>query len=170
MRIFGIDPGFAIVGYGVIDYNGVNFNPISFGAVTTRAGTDFSERLQSIYSDMNELFSKYKPDCISIEKLYFNTNTTTAIEVAEARGVILLASKQNNLPVYEYTPLQVKQAITGYGKAEKKQVMEMVKRICRLSAVPRPDDAADAVALAICHARSASSLLFKGDQGTCSTI
>ena len=165
MRIFGIDPGFAIVGYGVIDYNGVNFNPISFGAVTTRAGTDFSERLQSIYSDMNELFSKYNPDCVSIEKLYFNTNTTTAIEVAEARGVILLASKQNDLPVYEYTPLQVKQAITGYGKAEKRQVIEMVKNFLSFDKAPKPDDAADALALAICHAHSSGNLFGKLSKG-----
>lgn len=165
MRIFGIDPGFAIVGYGVIDYNGISFSPVSFGVVTTPAGTDFSERLHSIYSDLNELFSKYSPDCVSIEKLYFNTNTTTAIEVAEARGVILLASKHNNIPVFEYTPLQVKQAITGYGKAEKRQVIEMVKSFLAFDRAPKPDDAADALALAICHAHSSGNIFGKLSKG-----
>lgn len=165
MVIFGIDPGFAIVGYGVVEYNGVNFRPISFGAVTTKAGTEFSSRLQSIYQDINELFSRYKPDCISIEKLFFNTNTTTAIEVAEARGVILLAAKNNGLPIYEYTPLQVKQAITGYGKAEKRQVIEMVKSFLSFEKAPKPDDAADALALAICHGHSSGNIFGKLSKG-----
>ncbi len=165
MKIFGIDPGFAIVGYGVVDYNGLKFLPVSFGAVTTKAGTEFSSRILAIYNDMNELFKKHKPDCVSIEKLYFNTNTTTAIEVAEARGVILLAAKQNNIPVYEYTPLQVKQAITGYGKAEKRQVIEMVKSFLDLDKAPKPDDTADALALAICHGHSSGSIFGKLTKG-----
>lgn len=165
MKILGIDPGFAIVGYGVIEYNGVAFNPVSFGAVTTKAGTEFSARLNSIYNDINVLFEKYKPDCISIEKLFFNTNTTTAIEVAEARGVILLAAKQSNIPIFEYTPLQVKQAITGYGKAEKRQVIKMVKNFLSLDKAPKPDDAADALALAICHAHSSGNIFGKLSKG-----
>ncbi len=165
MKIFGIDPGFAIVGYGIVEYDGLKFFPMSFGAVTTKAGTDFSDRLNSIYSDIDELLKKHKPDCISIEKLYFNTNTTTAIEVAEARGVILLAAKHNNVPVFEYTPLQVKQAITGYGKAEKRQVIEMVKSFLSLDKAPKPDDTADALALAICHGHSSGNLFSKYMKG-----
>ncbi len=166
MKIFGIDPGYAIVGYGVIEYNGIKFAVNGFGAVRTVAGTEFQNRLNAIYNDLSTLFNKYKPDCISIEKLFFNTNTTTAIEVAEARGVILLAAKHCDIPVYEYTPLQVKQAITGYGRAEKHQVMEMVRSFLNLEKVPKPDDTADALALAICHAHTAGSLygkLRKGD-------
>lgn len=165
MKIIGIDPGFAIVGYGIVEYDGIKFRPISFGAITTKAGTEFSYRLQSIYNDINELFDRYKPDCVSIEKLYFNTNTTTAIEVAEARGVILLASKNNDLPIFEYTPLQVKQAITGYGKAEKRQVIEMVKSFLSFEKPPKPDDAADALALAICHAHSSGNIFGKLSKG-----
>jgi len=161
MRIFGIDPGYAIVGYGIVDYDGIKFNPVGYGAVTTAAGTPFSDRLLAIYNDMNTLFSKYKPDCISIEKLYFNTNTTTAIDVAEARGVILLCAKLLNIPVFEYTPLQVKQAMTGYGRAEKHQVMDMVKTFLRLDFIPKPDDAADALALCICHGHTTGSVFSK---------
>ncbi len=166
MRIFGIDPGYAIVGYGVIEYNGINFSVVGYGAVTTNAGEEFSSRLDCIYNDLTTLFRKYKPDCVSIEKLFFNTNTTTAIDVAQARGVILLAAKHFDIPVFEYTPLQVKQAITGYGRAEKRQVMEMVKSFLSLSKIPKPDDTADALALAICHGHSSGSIygkLSKGD-------
>ena len=158
MRIFGIDPGYAIIGYGIVDYDVVKFAPVTFGAVKTQAGTEFTSRLKSIYDDISVLLAKYKPDCVSIEKLYFNTNTTTAIEVAEARGVILLAAKNNNVPVYEYTPLQVKQAITGYGRAEKRQVIEMVKSFLSLQNLLKLDDTADALALAICHGHSAGNL------------
>lgn len=165
MRIFGIDPGFAIVGYGVIEYDNFKFSTVGYGAVTTPAKIDFSLRLKSIFDDMSVLFEKYKPDCISIEKLYFNTNTTTAIEVAEARGVILLAAKMKEIPVFEYTPLQVKQAMTGYGRAEKHQVMEMVKSFLSLSSVPKPDDTADALALAICHGHSEGSTYGKLNKG-----
>ena len=158
MRIIGIDPGYAIVGYGVVDFDGVRFNTVGYGAVTTRAETPFPERLEAIYDDITTLIEKYKPDSMSIERLYFNTNTTTAIDVAQARGVIVLAAEKKGLKVFEYTPLQVKQAITGYGKAEKHQVMEMVKSLLSLPAVPKPDDTADALALTVCHGHSAGSL------------
>ena len=157
MRIIGIDPGYAIVGYGIIEYDNFRFKTVGYGAVTTKAGEDFSARLEAIYNDIVTLIEKYKPDCMSIERLYFNTNTTTAIDVAQARGVILLAAQKHNIQVFEYTPLQVKQSITGYGKAEKRQVMEMVKNFLSLGAIPKPDDTADALALAICHGHSAGS-------------
>ena len=157
MRILGIDPGYAIIGYGVVEYDGMRFKTVGYGAVTTDAGTPFADRLDSIYRDMLTVIEKYRPDELSIEKLYFNTNTTTAIAVAEARGVILLSAKHSGVPVFEYTPLQVKSSITGYGKAEKRQVMEMVKSFLSLRAIPKPDDTADALALAICHAHSAGS-------------
>ncbi len=159
MRILGIDPGYAIVGYGVVDYDRFRFKTVGHGAITTIAGTPFGERLQAIYDDMKTLLQKYHPDAVSIEKLFFNTNTTTAIDVAEARGVILLAAQQCGVPVYEYTPLQVKSSITGYGKAEKRQVMEMVKSFLGLQSVPKPDDTADALALAICHGHAAGSTI-----------
>ena len=125
MIILGIDPGYAIVGYGVVSYINNNFKPITYGAVTTPAGMEFSDRLNIIYNDIDKIIKETKPEALSIEKLFFNTNTTTAIDVAQARGVILLAAKHNNLPIYEYTPLQVKQAVTGYGRAEKHQIIEM---------------------------------------------
>ena len=170
MRILGIDPGYATVGYGVVDYDKNRFKTVGFGAITTAAGIPFPKRLKDIYNDMITVIEKYKPDEMSVEKLYFNTNTTTAIDVAQARGVIVLAAENSLVPVFEYTPLQVKQSVAGYGRAEKRQVMDMVKRICGLQQAPKPDDAADAVALAICHARSSTSLLFKGDNEECSTI
>ena len=157
MRILGIDPGYAIVGYGIVDYNSCRFSVAGFGAITTKAGVDFPKRLKSIYDDMLYVIDKYKPEALSIEKLYFNTNTTTAIDVAQARGVIVLAAETCGIPIFEYTPLQVKQSVTGYGKAEKHQVMEMVKNLLGLTSVPKPDDTADALALAICHAHSAGS-------------
>lgn len=161
MRIIGIDPGFAIVGYGIVDYDGYSFKTVAFGAITTEAGTPFPERLKIIFDDIGTLLSRYKPDSMAIEKLYFNTNTTTAIEVAEARGVILLAAKLSGVNIAEYTPLQVKQSITGYGKAEKHQVIEMVKTFLSLKTAPKPDDTADALALAICHGHSAGNLFSK---------
>ena len=164
MRIIGIDPGYAIVGYGIVDYNGLQFKTVGYGAITTKAGVPFTRRLADIYEDVLTLIKKYSPDCMSIEKLYFNTNTTTAIDVAEARGVILLAAEQNGVEIFEYTPLQVKQAITGYGRAEKYQVMEMVKSLLSLSAVPKPDDTADALALTVCHGHSAGSAYGKLNQ------
>lgn len=165
MRILGIDPGYAIVGYGVVDHNNFSFQTISYGAVTTSADEPFPDRLISIYNDITHLIKKYKPDCMAIERLYFNTNTTTAIDVAQARGVIVLAAAQNGLKIGEYTPLQVKQSITGYGRAEKHQVMEMIKSILKLEEVPKPDDTADALALAVCHGHSCGSLYGKLSKG-----
>ena len=150
MRILGIDPGYATIGYGIIDYFHGRFSVAGFGAITTKAGLPFEARLRDIYDDMNTVMEKYKPDDMSIEKLYFNTNTTTAIDVAQARGVIVLSAARNGLNISEYTPLQVKQAITGYGRAEKRQVMEMIKSFLSLEKIPKPDDTADA--LAVCHA------------------
>ncbi len=165
MRILGIDPGYATIGYGVVDYNGVSFKTVGYGAVITKPDVPFNDRLLLIYNDLVTVIEKYRPDSMSIEKLYFNTNTTTAIDVAQARGVIVLSARQKGVPVFEYTPLQVKQAITGYGRAEKHQVMEMVKNLLSLSAVPRPDDTADALALALCHGHTSGSLYGKLQKG-----
>ncbi len=157
MRILGIDPGYAIVGVGVIEYNGQRFQTLEYGAITTPAGQPFPERLQTIYEQMQEILMIYKPEAMAVEKLYFNTNTTTAIDVAQARGAILVSAQQASVPVFEYTPLQVKQAVVGYGRAEKNQVIEMTKKILSLTRTPKPDDVADALAIAICHAHSAPS-------------
>ncbi len=170
MRILGIDPGIATIGFGLLEFSGRNYKLQNCGVITTPAHKSLSSRLEQIYDDMLELLELFKPDAVSIEELFFNTNITTGIAVAHGRGVILLACRKAGVKVYEYTPLQVKQAVVGYGRAEKKQVMEMVKRICSLTAVPKPDDAADAVALAICHARSSTSILYEGDKEECSTI
>lgn len=151
MRILGIDPGYAIVGFGVIDYAGANFKPVNYGAIITEAHMPFTGRLCMIDSDMHEILETYQPDCMAIEKLYFTSNQKTAIDVAQARGILILNASKKNIPVYEYTPLQVKMAVVGYGKAEKKQVMEMTKNILKLNHIPKPDDAADALAIAICH-------------------
>lgn len=161
MRILGIDPGYAIVGYGVLDYNGVAFKPVEYGAVTTPAGMPFGDRLELIYGGITEIIMRCKPDALSIEKLFFNTNTTTAIDVAQARGVILLAAQKCRVPVFEYTPLQVKQAVTGYGRAEKHQVIEMTRIMLKLEKAPKPDDTADALAMAICHGHTSGSLMSK---------
>jgi len=157
MRILGIDPGYAIVGYGIIDYSRGKFSVVGYGSIITESKTPFPERLKAIYEDLNFLINKYKPDDLAIEKLYFNTNTTTAIDVAQARGVIVLAAQNGGLNVNEYTPLQVKQSVTGYGRAEKHQVMEMIKSLLALKCVPKPDDTADALALAVCHAHYSGS-------------
>ncbi len=157
MRILGIDPGYAIVGYGIVDYSCGKFSVVGYGSIITEAKTPFPERLKAIYEDLNFLINKYKPDDLAIEKLYFNTNTTTAIDVAQARGVIVLAAQNGGLNVNEYTPLQVKQSVTGYGRAEKHQVMEMIKSLLALKCVPKPDDTADALALAVCHAHYSGS-------------
>ncbi len=170
MRILGIDPGIATIGFGVIDSEKNSHKLIQCGVITTPAHTRLSQRLDQIFTDMCELLALFKPDAVSIEELFFNTNITTGIAVAHGRGVILLACQKAGVRIYEYTPLQVKQAVVGYGRAEKAQVMDMVRRICALPAPPKPDDAADAVALALCHARSSTSLLFRGDQEECSTI
>ncbi len=157
MRILGIDPGYAIVGFGVLDYNGYDFKVVRYGAITTQAHTDFGMRLSDIYDDMNEIISTYSPDVLSMEKLFFTTNQKTGIDVAQARGVIMLAAVRAGITVAEYTPLQVKQSVAGYGKAHKKQVMEMTRTILSLPSVPKPDDTADALALAICHGHAANS-------------
>lgn len=155
--ILGIDPGYAIVGWGVIEYEANDFRPVAFGAITTKAHTEFDDRLLSIYDDVVEVIKRARPDAMSIEKLFFTTNATTAIHVAQARGVIILAARQAGIPVYEYTPLQVKTAVTGYGKAKKPQVMEMTRRLLHLKEVPKPDDTADALAIAITHTQAAGT-------------
>lgn len=157
MVVLGIDPGYAIVGYGAINYENNSFTPISFGSIITKADTNFNRRLEIIYDDLVEVIKRTKPDAMSIERLYFQTNAKTAIMVAEARGVILLAAQKMGVPVFEYTPLQVKTAVTGYGKAKKPQVMEMTRRLLRLKETPKPDDTADALAIAITHTQSAGS-------------
>ena len=167
MRILGIDPGYAIVGYGIVDTNGYKFGVVGYGAITTPADMPFPTRLKAIYEDMLTIIEKYKPDELSIERLYFNTNTTTAIDVAQARGVIIMTAELCGVKVNEYTPLQVKQSVTGYGKAEKHQVMEMVKSLLSLKSIPKPDDTADALALALCHghfAGSSVSKIIRGEQ------
>jgi crossover junction endodeoxyribonuclease RuvC len=158
--VMGLDPGYAIVGYGVVNYSGNQFKVLDFGAITTDKDTAFLTRLEQIYDGMNYLLEKWKPQYMSVEKLFFNTNTTTAIQVAEARGCCLLAAAQKKVEVAEYTPIQVKQSVTGYGRAEKMQVMEMTRMLLGLDHIPRPDDAADALAMAICHAHTAGSQLY----------
>lgn len=157
MVILGIDPGYAIIGWGAIGYEHGRYRPLSFGAITTAAEMPFNVRLSQIYLDAQTIIAQTKPDALAIEKLYFTSNKTTAVQVCEARGVILLAAEQAGVPVYEYTPLQVKCAVTGYGKAQKPQVMEMTRRLLSLKSVPRPDDTADALAIAICHAQSGAT-------------
>ena len=169
MRILGIDPGIATIGFGIIDFNNSKYRFINCGIISTPAHTPLSSRLSTIYDDITELINAFRPDAVAIEELFFNTNITTGISVAHGRGVILLACAKAGIKIYEYTPLQVKQSVVGYGRAEKKQVMEMVKRLCCLKEEPKPDDAADAVALALCHARSCTSLLYKGENEECST-
>lgn len=166
MRILGIDPGYAIVGFGVLDYDGRSFTLVNFGAITTPAEMSFDERLEVIYRDMSDIIKLYKPDSMSLEKLYFNTNHTTAIDVAQARGVILLSARQNGIKTYEYTPLQVKNSIVGYGRAEKKQVQEMTRSMLKLKDIPKPDDAADALALAITHGHNSFSYAFSAYNGS----
>ena len=167
----GIDPGIATVGFGVIDTIGSKNQYVSCGVISTPAGHSLSSRLSMLYDDMNELIATFSPDEISIEELFFNTNITTGISVAHGRGVILLSVFQSGVPVFEYTPLQVKQSVVGYGRAEKKQVIYMVQRILSMQTKPKPDDAADALALAICHSRSSTSrLLSNKEADQCSTI
>jgi len=154
MRILGVDPGFAIVGCGIVDYIGNKFSTVHYSAVTTKAGVKLEHRLKSIYDGISDMIDTYKPDCMAVEELFFNTNAKTAIQVGQARGVILLAAVNKGLEVFEYTPLQVKQAVVGYGRAEKIQVQQMVKSILNLKEIPKPDDVADGLALAICHGHS----------------
>ena len=159
MLILGIDPGYAIIGWGVIRYERGKFIPVDFGAITTPAGMPFNRRLEVIYDEMTTLLSRHTPDAVAVEKLYFQNNQKTAIDVAQARGVTMLAIHKSGVPVFEYTPLQVKSAVTGFGQALKPQVMEMTKRLLRLKAVPKPDDTADALAIAICHAQYGGTAL-----------
>lgn len=154
MIILGVDPGYAIVGIGVIEYIGNKFRPITYTAITTPAKMNTVDRLKKIYDEMTQLIEKYNPDAMAIEELFFNSNQKTAINVAQARGVVLVAAANKGLPISEYTPLQVKQSVTGYGRADKKQIQEMVRMILHLNVIPKPDDAADGLALAICHAHS----------------
>ena len=159
MRILGIDPGVATIGFGLVEADRAQVHMVTYGAITTPAGLPLSRRLYQIDRDMEELIGQLKPDVMAVEELFFNTNLTTGIAVAHGRGVILCAAEKCGVPLHEYTPGQVKLAVTGYGKAEKRQVMDMTKRLLHLKAVPRPDDAADALALALCHARSFTSRL-----------
>lgn len=161
MIILGIDPGYAIVGVGVVDYTGNKFKVIDHYAITTEANTPFEQRLKIIYEGINDVIEKYKPDFMSIEELFFNDNAKTAIAVGQARGVIVLSAVNHNVEVFEYTPLQVKQAVVGYGRADKNQVQQMTKAILNLNSVPKPDDVADALAIAICHGHSYNGALSK---------
>lgn len=154
MRILGIDPGIAIVGYGIVDIKGNSISMVEYGCITTSSKSRLPDRLFFIMNEMTDIINEFKPEEMAIEELFFNKNTKTAITVAEARGVEILAAKQSGLEIYEYTPLQIKQAIVGYGRAEKQQVQEMVKILLNLSERPKPDDAADALAVAICHSLS----------------
>ena len=159
MKILGIDPGYGITGFGLIEAQRGQFHLLRCGAITTPAGMDFSARLEIIFEDMKQLLEVAKPDVVAIEELFFGQNVTTGIGVAQSRGVILLAIRQAGLEVFQYKPMQVKQAVVGYGNATKHQVQDMTKRLLGLSAMPKPDDAADAIAIALCHGRSSTSLL-----------
>ena len=169
MRILGIDPGLAIVGFGLIEAETGKTQMLQYGAVTTPAGLPLAARLVQLERDMEELIAQLRPEAIAVEELFFN-NITTGIAVAHARGIILCTAAKSGIPLFEYTPMQVKQAVVGYGLAEKRQVMDMVRRLLKLKAVPRPDDAADALALAICHARSATSLLARAQNPVKQTV
>ncbi|WP_312092662.1 crossover junction endodeoxyribonuclease RuvC [Aminipila sp.] len=155
MRILGIDPGYAILGYGIVEMKGNHFQVCGYGAVMTEASMDMTDRLKCLYSSLTEIIAEYEPEVASIEELFFNTNTKTAIMVGQARGVAILACANSGMEIAEYTPLQIKQALVGNGRAEKKQVQYMVKTILNLKDIPKPDDTADALAAAICHGHSA---------------
>ena len=161
VRILGIDPGIAIVGWGVLDYASFKFRPVAYDSITTKAGLPVEERLSQIYTQLSEIIEKYKPEAMAVEELFWNTNQKTGIVVAEARGVILLCARRHGIPIFEYTPLQVKQAVVGYGRAEKKQVITMVTTLLGLPKPPKPDDTADALALAMCHGHVGASVLSK---------
>lgn len=170
MRILGIDPGVAIVGFGVLDCAGAAQKMVQYGAINTSAGMPLAARLTLIERDLTELIQQFQPDEMAIEELFFSKNITTGIAVAHARGVILYTAERLHLPVYEYTPMQIKQAVVGYGLADKHQVMDMTRRLLKLRSIPRPDDAADALAIAMCHARSATSLLRRKDPDVKETV
>ena len=154
MIILGIDPGYAIIGYGVLEYSNNHFKVLGYGAITTKAGTPFNERLEIIYRELDLIMTQYKPDVMAIEKLFYNTNAKTVIDVAQARGVIVLTAQLHGLEIAEYTPLQVKQSVVGYGRADKKQIIFMTQTLLGLSEPAKPDDTADALAVAICHGNS----------------
>ena len=161
MRILGIDPGLATIGWGVIDTNGFKHKSVGYGHIQTPAKFPVEKRLAIIYEDVNKIIQKYSPECIAVEELFFNTNITTGIRVAEARGVIILCAELNKIPIFEYTPLQVKQSVVGYGRADKKQVISLVTLLLSLPSPPKPDDTADALAIAICHAHCGASRIAK---------
>ena len=158
MKILGIDPGYAILGYGIVEMKGNHFTSCDFGAVTTDSKADMPDRLKHIYNMLMGIISEFEPEAASVEELFFNTNSKTALLVGQARGVAMLACANSGLAIYEYTPLQIKQALVGYGRAEKGQVQAMVKTILNLDKIPKPDDAADALAAAICHGHSSGRL------------
>lgn len=164
MKILGIDPGYGITGFGLIDAQRGQYRLLGCGTITTPPNTDFPWRLEVIYNDMTQLLQTAQPEAVAIEELFFGQNVTTGINVAQSRGVILLAIHQAGLPIFEYKPMQVKQAVVGYGNASKHQVQDMTKRLLHLQAMPKPDDAADAIAIALCHARSATSLLARAEK------
>lgn len=170
MRILGIDPGIATVGFGVIESDRGQQRMIQYGAITTQAGLPLATRLVQIGNDLEKLIGQFQPDELAIEELFFSKNITTGIAVAHGRGVVLYTAEKMQIPIYEYTPMQVKQAVVGYGLAEKRQVMDMTRRLLKLKSIPRPDDAADALAIAICHARSATSLLRRKDPNVKETV
>ncbi len=154
MRILGIDPGIAIVGYGVVDKEANRYKTVSYDAITTKAHTPLEDRLNLVYQGVCQVIDMYKPEAMAIEELFFNNNAKTALTVGQARGVIILAAVQKNVPIFEYTPLQVKQALTGYGRASKGQIQQMMKSMLGLTEIPKPDDVADALAIAVCHGNS----------------
>ena len=159
MRILGIDPGYATIGFGAVEAERGNYRLLQYGTITTSPELAFPDRLLTIYRDMLSLFDALNPDVMAIEELFWGHNVTTGIGVSHGRGVILLSAAQRELPIFEYTPMQIKQAVVGYGNATKLQVMDMTKRLLKMERVARPDDAADAIAVALCHARSSTSLL-----------
>ena len=159
MIVMGIDPGYAIVGYGVVRYENNKFTPLDYRSITTPAGMPLERRLEIIYDGLTEVFLKHKPEAVAVEQLFYQHNQTTVISVAMARGVILLCAQKCGVPFYEYTPMKIKQSVAGYGNADKQQVMEMTRRLLNLREVPKPDDTADALAVAICHAHSSASVL-----------
>ena len=161
MRIIGIDPGYAIMGWGILDLKGNKFSVVDYGSITTDAGVEAAKRLQHIYAELGAIIAKYQPEKAAIEELFFNNNAKTVILVGEARGIAVLACANAGLEISEYTPLQIKQALVGYGRADKKQVQAMVKAILNLKEVPKPDDTADAVAAAICHGHSRGRRVIK---------
>ena len=159
MRILGIDPGYATIGFGIVDADCGQYRLLQYGTITTSPELPFEQRLLTIYQDMNQLIETARPDVMSIEELFWGHNVTTGIGVSHGRGVILLAAAQNHIPIHEYTPMQIKLAVVGYGNASKHQVMDMTRRLLKMEKVARPDDAADAIAVALCHGRSSTSLL-----------